>query len=222
MKTLLFLLTIFLFIHPCFAEMAQEVIIPGITQTPPTTNTLTTSPISQTKKSPLQNPLGNKKLKIPTNATDEELQQLITSVDLKGWSVFANYLWTCTPNHFTLTMYNAKNEIQAEFNKYKKNNRILTIEKATTIVAEIARPVDYQIPGLKGISCGVNITVANRKNPYLLKCYFILLDARYLSQLSRAVADNSGKDDVLPSDTLNAIQALLNASNNNISNCTKS
>ncbi len=207
-KKILFLAIIFL-CQSCFGETAQEITIPGYN---PATASSAPTPVSPENAAP---PIPEK-TQTPVPATEEELQSLIQAVDLSYWSGFASYLWTCTPRYYTMPMYNAKNDIQAAFDEFKKTQGLLTKERAIQIAAILAKPVDYKIPGLKGISCGVNIFVTNAKKPYQLTCYFLMLDARYLSQLAMAVAANSGKPEVLPADTLNAIQNLLKA------NCTKS
>lgn len=213
-KTILLLLFV-LFFQPCFAEMAQEVIIPGYQPTDSSLPVTTPAPVVSTH--PNINPAPPLPASKPTliPATEEELQALIQSVDLSYWSGFASYLWTCTPRYYTMPMYSAKNDIQAKFNEFKVKKKILTLEQAKQITATLAKPMDYKVPGLKGIDCNLNIIITNVEKPYQLTCYFIMLDARYLSQLAMSVAANSGKPEVLPADILNAIQKLLDA------NCTK-
>lgn len=202
----------FFCIQPCLAEMAQEVTIPGYNPQTASSIPAPAEPMTKVTAAPTV-------IQIPVQATEADLQQLIQSVDLSYWAGFASYLWTCTARNYTMPMYNAKNDIQKKFDEFKLKKQTLTKEEASRIAVTLGRPVDLQIIGLKGISCGVNIFVSNvlkPDTPYKLSCYFIMLDARYLSQLSRNVAANSGKKEVLPSDTLNAIQKLLNA------NCTQS
>jgi len=204
----LFLLSLFLLSQSCFSEIAQPITIPGYN---PEASSLAPAKV-QAPSPPAP------KIKLPPliPATDAELQQLITAVDLSYWADFASYLWTCTPRNYTMPMFNAKNEIQNKFNEYKKKKMILTKEHAARLAAALSEPVSYKMPGLKGIDCSINISVFNVEKPYTLQCYFIILDARYLSQLAVKVSENSGKPEVLPADTLKAIQALLD------NNCTKS
>lgn len=203
---LFFSAIIFLFIRPCFAEMAQEITISGYQQpgTP-----VTNSPIKNPSPAP------TKKMEVSIPATAKELQQIIASVNLKDWASFASYLWTCTPSYFSLPMYNAKNNIQTAFTQFSQNKKILTKKRATEIADKIGQPLEYRIPGLQGISCRVNILVSNIEKPYALKCAFIMLDARSLSRFANVVADNDGKDEFLSKDTLSAIQTLLD------NNCTQ-
>lgn len=210
----LFLLT--LLFWPClsYSQTAQEIIIQGyIPSASSITTTPSTTPSNTVSKINLPPPPTKKPILIP--ATQEELQQLITSVDLKRWAEFGSYLWTCTPGNYRMPMYNAKNEIQAKFDEYRKKNIILTKDHAFRLASALAEPVSYKAPGLKGIACGLNISVSNVEQPYTLMCYFIILDARYLSKLAAKVAQNSGKEEILPLDTLKAINKLL------ADNCTK-
>lgn len=208
----LFLLSLFLLTQSCFSEVAQPITIPGYN---PEASSLApaNAPPPAPKIKSLPAALDKKPILIP--ATDAELQQLITAVDLSYWAGFASYLWTCTPRYYTMPMFNAKNAIQNKFAEYKKKKIILTKEHAARIAAALAEPVSYKMTGLKGISCSLNISVSNVEQPYTLQCYFIILDARYLSRLAVQVSENSGKSEVLPVDTLNAIQTLLD------NNCTK-
>ncbi len=209
-KTFFFFLITFLFISPCLAETAQEVTIPGYS--PPSTQT-TPQRVEVETVSPPKKTTPAKNQPIP--ATEEELQNLMASVDLSAWSVIAPYLWTCTPSQFSLPMYDAKNDILDAFNGFKTNKKILTKETATQITKTLGSPVSYQIPGLMAVVCRVNIAVTNVKKPYNLKCLFLIREARYLAQLARAVADNSGKAQPVSDDVLKPIQDLIN------SKCTK-
>ena len=148
---------------------------------------------------------------MPASATQEELQNLIQSVDLSGWSGVAYYLWTCTPRYFKLPMFDAKNKMKSAFDTFQKDKKILTLADATQIAATAARPLDEKMPGLSGIMCRMNIAVSNVKEPYYLHCLFTMLDARYLSRLLTDVANNSGKQELVPQETIDAIQKLLDA-----------
>lgn len=200
-------LIVSIFIQTCSAETAQPIIIPGydVTSTP--------TPSTPSQNNPPKNMTQTVKKEIP--ATPEELQQLITTIDLSGWSTMASYLWTCTPSYFNLPMYNAKNDIQVAFNQVKEKKQILTKASATQLANKIGQPVEFIIPGLMGISCRFNIAVSNVEKPYHLRCFFIMLEARYLAKLSILVSENNEKPTLLPEDTVSAIQNLLDT------HCTK-
>ncbi len=226
-KKCLFLCAIFILIKPCFGEMAQPVTIPGYSPPSPPVATepaKTVEPIlkpmisesippSTAIKDSTSIPLSSTapppppKKEIP--ATEEQLKELIKSVNLKDWELMPSYLWTCTPSTFNVPMFNAKNDIQKEFDSYKADKKILTEEKATKIATSIGRPVTQQIVGLVADLCRVKIAVTNVKKPYNLNCLFIILEVRSLSNLAALVADNNGKDELLPADTYDAINNLI-------------
>ncbi|HSW70185.1 MAG TPA: hypothetical protein VLI69_08570 [Gammaproteobacteria bacterium] len=198
-----------LFVKPCFSEMAQEVTIPGYNPSPASVSSV--SQPTSTTALPAKPPSVIQKIPFPIPATQDELNQLFESINLKGWSAMSSYLWTCTRSSFSVPMYNAKNSIQAEFDKIKKEKKTLTLKSASEITQEFGKPVSHVIAGLYGQYCRIIISVSNIPIPRTLNCLVTIREARYLSTLAPFVAENTGKSEPLPSDVFNAIQNLLDS-----------
>lgn len=185
--------------------MAQQVTIPGYAPTPAVTPV--TTPITPKKN----NSSAVVKKPNPVPATQDELRALMESVDLSQWGTMPSYLWTCTPSYIDVPMYSAKTKMQKAFDEFKKENKVLTKEKAAQIAALLGKPATYRIVGLYADFCRLKIAVLNVKKPYGLNCLFIILEVRQLAQLATLVAENTGKAQPLPPETFNAIQNLLDS-----------
>lgn len=187
----------------CFAESAQEISIPGYNPNAPTyTQTQTT--IQKTA------PLAPKKPDDNAAATEDQLQNFITAINLSGWSQFALYLWTCTPNSYSIPTYDAKNRLRATYDDFKKKKKFLSLKKAKQLAGVIGAPVNHSIPGLLGNACHFKIDVSSVvKNPYILDCFTDVIDARYFSLYGRKVYANNGKEELLDKETYALITDLL-------------
>lgn len=200
-QILVFLSITILFIKPCLSDTPQPVSIPGYNPT-----ATSAKPAANTSANPAER---FPKPKKPVPATNEELQDLLKSVDLSGWANFSGYLWTCTPSYYSIPTYDAKNELKAAFDKFKEKKKMLTLKKAKEITEKIGSPVNHKIVGLYGNSCHITISVSNIEKPYTLDCYMLIINARYLSQLAYAVSKNTNTEELLPKDTADAINSLL-------------